>query len=76
MITGGPAQGLDETDRKLMQRIELGEWCGKPSLEAWKWCAAQELFLTPQDLERRKQIVDKLRGIRWDERQGTMVFMS
>ncbi len=69
-------QGLDETDRKLMQRIELGEWAGKPACEAWKWSAAQELFLTPQDLERRLQHLDSLRGVRWDERQGTMVFTS
>ncbi|MEW5867702.1 MAG: hypothetical protein AB1894_00375 [Chloroflexota bacterium] len=69
-------QGLDETDRKLMQRIELGEWAGKPSCEAWKWRAAQELYLTPQDLDRRLQRIELLRGVRWDERQGTMVFTS
>ncbi len=69
-------QGLDDTDRKLMQRIELGEWSGKTSLEAWKWRAAQELFLTPQDLERRLQRIDALRGVRWDERHGSIVFTS
>lgn len=69
-------QGLDETDRRLMQRIELGEWSAKPSCESWKWCAAQELSLTPQDLDRRLQRISDLRGLRWNTRQGTMVFTS
>ena len=66
--------GLDETDRRLMQRIELGEWSGFPSPEAWKWHAARELFLAPQSLEERLARLDALRGIRWNDRQGTMVF--
>lgn len=69
-------RGLDDTDRKLMQRIELGEWASKSSLEAWKWRAAHELFLTPQDLDKRLQRISTLRGVRWDGRQGTMVFTS
>jgi hypothetical protein len=69
-------QGLDDTDRKLMQRIELGEWANKNSPEAWKWHAAQELFLTPQDLEKRLERISTLRGVRWDDRQGTLVFTS
>ncbi len=68
--------GLDETDRRLMQRIELGEWTGQPSPEAWQWFAARELFLTPQDLERRLERLRTLRGLRWDARRGTMVFTS
>jgi len=68
--------GLDEIDRRLMQRIELGEWSAQPSAEAWQWRAAHELFLTPQDLERRLKKVAALRGLRWDARQGTMVFTS
>lgn len=70
------AQRMDETDRKLMQRIELGEWTHKASIEAWKWRAAQELFLTPQDLDKRLERISTLRGVRWDERQGTIVFTS
>lgn len=69
-------QGLDETDRKLMQRIECGEWAGKPSSESWKWSAAEELFLTPQDLDHRLERISMQRGIRWNPRQGTMVFTS
>lgn len=65
---------LDETDRHLMQRVELGEWSGLTSLEAWHWFAARELYLTPQELERRLQKLINLRGLRWDARQGTMVF--
>ena len=68
--------GLDETDRRLMQRIELGEWNGLPSTDAWQWHAARELYLTPQDLERRLGKLQTLRGLRWDARQGTMVFTS
>lgn len=69
-------EGLDETDRKLMQRIELGEWAGKTSSESWKWSAAQELSLTPQNLESRLRRISDLRGLRWDGRQGTMTFTS
>jgi hypothetical protein len=68
--------GLDKTDRRLMQRIELGEWTRQTSSETWQWYAARELFLTPQDLERRLDKLEKLRGLRWDTRQGTMVFRS
>ncbi len=68
--------GLDEIDRRLMQRIELGEWAGQPSPEAWQWLAARELHLTPQDLERRMNKIAALRGLRWNDRQGTMVFTS
>jgi len=68
--------GLDQTDQRLMQRIELGEWAGQPSTEAWQWRAARELFLTPADLERRLEKLQQLRGLRWDGRQGSMVFTS
>lgn len=68
--------GLDKTDQRLMQRIELGEWGGLPSTENWKWHAARQLFLTPQDLERRLERIKKLRGIQWDARQGTIIFTS
>ncbi len=68
--------GLDDTGRRLMQRIELGEWANQPSSDAWQWHAARELYLTPQDLERRLERLQSLRGLRWDERQGTMVFTS
>lgn len=70
------ASGLDETDRRLMRHIELGEWANQPSVEAWQWRAARELFLTPQDLEKRIERVRALRGLRWDARQGTLVFTS
>ncbi len=68
--------GLDETDRRLMQRIELGEWAGLPSTDAWQWHAARELYLTPQELEKRLQKVMKMRGLHWDARQGSMVFSN
>jgi hypothetical protein len=68
--------GLDQTDQRLMQRIELGEWTNQVSLAAWQWFAARELFLTPADLERRLDTLHKLRGLRWDSRRGTMDFTS
>jgi hypothetical protein len=68
--------GLDKTDQRLMQRIELGEWVGQPSNDAWRWHAARELYLTPHDLERRLARLQVLRGLRWDTRRGTMVFTS
>lgn len=66
--------GIDDIDRKLMQRIDLGEWAGSPSVNEWKWNAASELLLTPQDLDRRLENLEKIRGLHWSERQGTMVF--
>lgn len=68
--------GLDKTDHRLMQRVELNEWAGLPSAEAWQWHAARELYLTPQELERRLNRLKSLRGLRWDTRRGTMVFTS
>jgi hypothetical protein len=68
--------GLDETDRRLMQCIELGEWGALCSPDAWRWHAARELYLTPRDLERRLTILQELRGLQWDARQGTMRFCS
>jgi hypothetical protein len=68
--------GFDQTDHRLMQRIELGEWAHYPSADAWQWHAARELYLTPQELEHRLTRLHSLRGLRWDTRQGTMVFTS
>ncbi len=68
--------GVDEIDRRLMQRIELGEWSRLISVEEWKWRAATELFLTPQELDRRIEKVKNLRGLHWSEHQGTYVFDS
>mgnify|MGYP001022583187 CR=1 FL=1 len=68
--------GLDETDRKLMQTIELGEWTHMASVESWKWNTSRELYLTPQDLEHRLGRLADLRGLRWDARLGTMVFLQ
>jgi len=68
--------GVDSIDRRLMQRIELGEWAGQSSLESWKWHAARELTLTPHDLERRLDKLRTLRVMRWDDRQGTIIFSN
>ncbi len=68
--------GLDEIDHRLMQRIELGEWSHHPSPDDWQWHAAHELYLAPQELERRLEKLNILRGLRWNVRQGTMVFTS
>ena len=68
--------GLDTTDNRLMRCIELGEFNGQASMEMWQWYTARELFLTPHDLERRLEKLKQLRGLRWDGRQGTMVFTS
>ncbi len=68
--------GLDKIDRRLMQSIELGEWTRHASLNAWQWFAARELYLTPQELERRLEQIQGWRGLRWDSRQGTLVFTS
>lgn len=68
--------GWDKTDRRLMRFIELAESESQQTPEAWKWAAARELFLTPQELERRLERLDAWRGLKWDVELGTMVFLS
>lgn len=65
---------VDQIDHRLMQRIELEEWSGQASQDTWQWHAARELHITPQDLECRLDRLRSVRGLRWDTRQGTMVF--
>ena len=66
--------GLDDTDRRLMMFIEVGEWTHSSSVESWKWNASRELYLTPQDLEQRLEHLQYLRGLRWDTEKGTLLF--
>ncbi|MCX7680890.1 MAG: hypothetical protein N2508_02800, partial [Anaerolineae bacterium] len=65
---------LDATDRRLMRCIELAELTGFSTIEAWKWSAARDLFLTPQELEHRLENLHRLRGLRWDAQLGALVF--
>lgn len=65
---------LDQTDRRLMQCIELAELTGYPSMTGWQQAVARELFLPPQALERCLQKLDGLRGVTWDPALGTMLF--
>ncbi len=67
---------VDQIDHRLMQRIELEEWSGHASQKAWQWHAARELHINPQDLECRLDKLRSVRGLRWDTRQGTMVFSN
>lgn len=69
-----PAGELDKTDQRLMRCIELAELTGCPALEVWKWTVARELFLTPQELDKRLAQLDRLRGLQWDQQLGTFVF--
>jgi hypothetical protein len=71
-----PELGVDQIDHRLMRHIELAEWSGQASQEAWQWLAARELYITPQDLEVRLGKLRSLRGLRWDACQGTMVFSN
>jgi hypothetical protein len=66
--------GFDETDRDIMQHIDLGDWSEFPSLEAWCWYAARELYLTPQNLESRLLSLNKRRSTEWDIDHGTLIF--
>ncbi len=68
--------GWDSTDRRLIRLIELAELTGYTAPEAWKWDAARELFLTPQELERRLEELNRWRGLKWDPELGTMVFLG
>jgi len=69
-----PAGALDATDQRLMRYIELAELTGRAALETWKWEVARDLFLTPQELDRRLAGLDRVRGLRWDAQLGTLVF--
>ncbi len=66
----------DKSDRRLIRAIELAEWTGHPAPESWKWEVARELFLTPQELEKRLEQLDSWRGLKWDAELGTMVFLG
>jgi len=66
----------DKNDQRLIRAIELAEFTAYTSLQAWKWEAARELFLTPQELERRLERLDSWRGIKWDADLGAMVFLG
>jgi hypothetical protein len=65
---------IDEIEQKLMQHIEFEDWGESRSVEEWNWHAAQELFLTPQDLEYHLQNIASMRGMHWNSRLGTLVF--
>lgn len=66
----------DKSDQRLIRFIELAELTGHTSPEAWKWESARELFLTPQELERRLERLDSWRGLKWDGDLGTMTFLG
>jgi hypothetical protein len=66
----------DKSDQRLIRAIELAELTAFTSLQAWKWEAARELFLTPQELDRRLARLDNWRGVKWDTALGTMVFLG
>ena len=66
----------DKSDQRLIRAIELAELTTFTSLQAWKWEAARELFLTPQELDRRLARLDNWRGIKWDAALGAMVFLG
>ncbi len=70
-----PRGELDDTGKKLMRCIELAELTGFVEIEAWKWTAARTLYLTPQELDRRLEQLDMLRGIRWDRAVGSVVLV-
>jgi len=65
---------LDQTDRRLMQCIELAELTGYPTATDWQQAAARELFLPPQELAQCLQKLNGLRGMTWDPALGTMLF--
>lgn len=66
----------DDTDRRLLRQIDLLELTGCSSPEAWQWASARELFLTPQELEKRLAHLEKWRPLRWDAELGSLVFVG
>ncbi|MBN1179710.1 MAG: hypothetical protein JXD18_10880 [Anaerolineae bacterium] len=70
------SQTWDQSDRRLIRAIELAELTGYTEPQAWMWEAARELYLTPQELEKRLERLDKWRGVKWDTGLGTMIFLG
>ncbi len=66
--------GLDQTDRRLMRAIELAVATGCAAQEIWQGEVARALLLTPQEIEECLTRLDRVRGLRWDARLGTMAF--
>ncbi|MBN1260241.1 MAG: hypothetical protein JXB35_06130 [Anaerolineae bacterium] len=66
----------DQNDRRLIRAIELAELTGRTEPEGWKWEIARALYLTPQELERRLERLDRWRGLKWDQKLGSMVFLG
>jgi hypothetical protein len=66
----------DKNDQRLIRFIELAELTGYSSPASWKWESARELFLTPQELDRRLERLDNWRGLTWDADLGTMIFLG
>jgi len=69
-------ESWDKSDQRLIRFIELAEMTGHASPESWKWESARELFLTPQELDRRLERLDNWRGLTWDADLGTMIFLG
>ncbi len=67
---------LNKVDKRLARCIELAEEEGQPSLAEWKQIVAWNLHLKPQELERKLDYLDSVRGLQWDEELGTLVFLT
>ncbi len=71
-----PTRDLSAADVGLMRLIELAEVTSAPAEETWKKLAARELLVTPQEIDSCLAKLDRLRGVRWDPRLGSMVLAS
>lgn len=67
---------LDKTSQTLMQIIEFGEFSKFNDEDTWLNNVRERLLIQVPDLSHRLIQLDHLRGIKWDERQGTYVFRS
>ncbi len=67
---------LDKTGLTLMQMIEFGEYTDYPNEESWMQKAQDRLLVQLPELSHYLIQLDKLRGIKWDQRRGTYVFKS
>lgn len=72
--TGQNLPKFDETDRDLMQHIELCVWNHFSSEDQWYRHVADALLISYDDLRTRLQCLNQWRGLCWDDRQGSLVF--
>lgn len=73
---GAPGTALDHEDQRLIRLIELAQLSEVTEPSEWRTAAAKALVVSPTELSARLDRLDRWRGVQWDRRLGTMVFLG